>query len=55
MNACTGEKAVQEWKRGDNQVQRVVQISQRVADGEGVRTRRVTGMIQKTIGTVGRG
>ena len=54
MGAYTFGKAVQEQNRGQNWVQIAVQINQRVADGEGVGTRRVKGMIQKTVETVGR-
>ena len=32
-----------------------VQLSKRVVDGEGFGTRKMTGMIQKTVETVGRG
>ena len=44
-----GEQAFQDWKRGVNWVQIVVQLSLRVTGGEGVRTRGVTGKIQKTV------
>ena len=44
-----GGHSAQDHKRGDNQVHRVVQLILRVTDGEGVRTRRVTGKIQKTV------
>ena len=36
-------------------MQIAVQLSQRVLDGEEVRTQRVTGMIQKIVETVGQG
>ena len=49
VDACPGGQAVQEQKREENRVKILVQLSQRVADGEVVRTQRVTGMIQKTV------
>ena len=52
MDACPGGQAVQDRKRGYNMVQRAVHIIQRVADGEGVGTRRMTGVIHKTVETV---
>ena len=55
MDPCTGGQAVQDRKRGENWVQRAVQISLKVEGGEGVRTQRVTGKIQKTVETVVRG
>ena len=55
MGACPGGQEVQYRKRGENRMQRAVCISQRVADGEGVGTKRVTGMIQKTVELVGQG
>ena len=55
MDACTGGQAVQHRKRGENWVQRAVQISQRVAGEEVVGTQRMMGMIQKTVGTLVQG
>ena len=55
VDDCTGGQAVQDWKRGENRVQGEVQLSQRVADGEGIGKRRVTEMIEKIVETVGRG
>ena len=55
MDPCLGKQAVQDQKRGENRMQRAVQLNQRVADGEEVGTWRVTGMIQETVGTVGQG
>ena len=43
MDACPGGQAVQNRKRGENQVQIAVQLSIRVADGEKIGTRRLTG------------
>ena len=42
MDACSGIKVVQDQKEGDNWVQIVVQFRQRVEDGGGVWTQRVT-------------
>ena len=50
-----GGQAVQYQKRGENQVQIAVQLSIRLAYGEGVRTWRVTGKIQKIFEAVVRG
>ena len=55
MDPCPGRQTVQDQKMGDNQVQRSVQLSLRVADGEEVRTLRVTEDIQKTVETVVQG
>ena len=52
VHSCPGGKAVQDSKRGENRVQRAVQLSLRVADGEGVRKRRMTGKIKKIVETV---
>ena len=49
MDPCLGKQAIQDRKRGDNQVKRSVKISLRVTDGEGVRTRGVTGKIHKSV------
>ena len=54
VDACQVGQAVQYRNRGENWVQIVVQLSQRVAYGEGVGTQRVTGMIQKIFEMVGR-
>ena len=43
MDACPDGQTFQDRKRGDNRVQRLVQLSLRVADGMGVGKRRVTG------------
>ena len=53
VEADRSGQEVQDQKRGENRVQRAVQLSQRVADGEGAGTRRVAGMIQKTVEMVG--
>ena len=52
MDACTGGQAVQDLKRGENRVQIAVHLSQSVAYGEVLGTRRVMVMIQKTVETV---
>ena len=49
MDPFPGEHEFQDQNMGDNQVQIAVQLSLRVTDGEGVRTRRVTGKIKKTV------
>ena len=49
MDPCPVRHAVQDKKRGANQVQIAVQFSLRVTDGEGIKTRGVTGKIQKTV------
>ena len=51
MDPCPGKKAFHQ-KRGENRLQIAVHLSLRVADGEVVRTRRVTGKIHKTVETV---
>ena len=43
MGACPGVQLVQYWNRGDNWVQRAVQISERAADGKRFGTQRGTG------------
>ena len=52
MDPCPGGQVVQYRNIGENWVQILVQLSLRGADGEGVRTRRVTGKTQKTVETV---
>ena len=52
---CPGGQGVQDHKRGKNRVQIAVHISLRVVDGEGVRTQRMTGKIQKTVKMVVQG
>ena len=55
MDTWPGGQAVQDRKRGANRVKRAGQLSQRVADGEVVGKRMVTGMIQKTVEKMGQG
>ena len=43
MDPYPGGHSSQDHHRGDNQVHIAVQLILRVTDGEGVRTRRVTG------------
>ena len=55
VDACPGGQAVQDWKRGENRVQRSVQLSLRVTDGGGVGARRVKKKDPENSWTVGRG
>ena len=52
VDPCPGGQVVQDRKRGENRVQRAVQLRLMVADGEGVGTQWMAWKIQKTVETV---